>query len=433
MIASYFPVSANFRAAKGISNAPGTRTTSISFFPAPERASPSTALNSSLSVMKALNRETTIANRIPTALSEPSSAGRSARGGASTTKFFLPFFSVTQCLRGGFTLCPSVPSVVKPLTLLPFKRSCPLLQECRSPFLLILSSASHCEQHSFQIQSFAQSHLHAFVHGLHRILNCQRSIRDNLRRNRLRPRNQLRSHSNFIHQPDAMRFLRRNHFAGQQLLHGQAFAHQPRQPLRPAIAWDNPQLHLRLPQLGILTGQPNRASHRHLASATQRKSIDAGNHRLAQILDQIQDVLPAMRILLARDRIMLGQLANVSSGDKRLFARAGHNDNANRRIILNVMKRRPQLLHGSHVECVQNLGAVDGYVSNRVFLFQKYVFEVHRSSLNKFECNQTLLAIHEDMLATAHARPGRKKPVFAARLYVDCDLINIVRNPVSVY
>jgi hypothetical protein len=37
------------------------------------------------------------------------------------------------------------------------------------------------------------------------------------------------------------------------------------------------------------------------------------------------------------------------------------------------------------------------------------------------------------MFATTHARSGRKKPVFVARLYVDRDLVDIVRNPVGVH
>jgi hypothetical protein len=36
------------------------------------------------------------------------------------------------------------------------------------------------------------------------------------------------------------------------------------------------------------------------------------------------------------------------------------------------------------------------------------------------------------MLATTHARPGRKKPVLAARHCVDRDLIDVIRNPVRV-
>ena len=72
--ASYFPVSARVRAAEGISKAPGTRTIAISSSRAPERSSPSNALCSSRSVMKALNRETTMPKRFPPAFSPPSSA-----------------------------------------------------------------------------------------------------------------------------------------------------------------------------------------------------------------------------------------------------------------------------------------------------------------------------------------------------------------------
>jgi hypothetical protein len=71
MMASYLPVSASVRAAEGISNAPGTRTISMSFSRAPERTSPSYALRSSLSVINSLKRETTIPKRSPDASSFP--------------------------------------------------------------------------------------------------------------------------------------------------------------------------------------------------------------------------------------------------------------------------------------------------------------------------------------------------------------------------
>jgi hypothetical protein len=59
--------------------------------------------------MNALNRETTMAKRLPAALSEPSSARSSVSGGTSATKsclsfFFVTHFSVTEYLGGGFAL-----------------------------------------------------------------------------------------------------------------------------------------------------------------------------------------------------------------------------------------------------------------------------------------------------------------------------------------
>ena len=83
-----------------------------------------------------------------------------------------------------------------------------------------------------------------------------------------------------------------------------------------------------------------------------------------------------MRVFFSADRIMLGQFANVRTRDERLLARAREDDDTNRRVILDVMKRRPQLLHGSHVQRIQHLRPVHGDVGNRVFLFQKNVFEV---------------------------------------------------------
>ena len=74
MMASYFFVSASVRAAEGISKAPGTRTSLMSFSFAPERTKPSYALRNSLSVMKELKRDTTRAKRFPVALRLPSMA-----------------------------------------------------------------------------------------------------------------------------------------------------------------------------------------------------------------------------------------------------------------------------------------------------------------------------------------------------------------------
>ena len=119
-----------------------------------------------------------------------------------------------------------------------------------------------------------------------------------------------------------MRLLRRDHLARQHHLHGNAFAHQSRQTLRPAVSGNDSQLHLRLPQLRVFAREAHGARHRNLASAAQRESVEAGNHRLAQIFNQVEHVLPAMRIFLARHRIVLGQFADVGPGNKRLLSQS---------------------------------------------------------------------------------------------------------------
>src|SRR5215472_14709395 len=92
MIASYFSVDARVRAADGISNAPGTRTTAMSFLTAPVRNKPSQALSKSRSVIKALKRETTIANRFPEASSFPAIPETASSGTG-------PIFNVSSLSR----------------------------------------------------------------------------------------------------------------------------------------------------------------------------------------------------------------------------------------------------------------------------------------------------------------------------------------------
>ena len=109
------------------------------------------------------------------------------------------------------------------------------------------------------------------------------------------------SRNDFIHQPDAVRFLRGNHFAGKKNLHGESRADQPRQPLRAAVAGNESELHFGLAELCVLAGQAHGAGHGDLASAAQREAVDAGDHRLAQVLDQIERGLAFVRVSLGFD------------------------------------------------------------------------------------------------------------------------------------
>src|SRR5439155_1474738 len=114
-----------------------------------------------------------------------------------------------------------------------------------------------------------------------------------------------------------------------------------------------------------------------LASAAQRVAVDAGDHRFAQVLDEVEHRLTLVGVSLGLNRIVLVQLANVRAGDKSFFARAGEQRHANFRIVFDGSKRLAQLSHHCHVECVKFFWAVDDDGGDLVVLVELEVLKVH--------------------------------------------------------
>ena len=80
----------------------------------------------------------------------------------------------------------------------PFELRRAFLQKRLRPFVLVFRRADDTEQASAsRIQAFRQRQIKAVVHRLHGILNRQRGVGNDLRRNRLRARNQLGGGNNF--------------------------------------------------------------------------------------------------------------------------------------------------------------------------------------------------------------------------------------------
>ena len=155
-----------------------------------------------------------------------------------------------------------------------------------------------------------------------------------------------------------------------------ALAHQARQPLRPAVAGDEAELDLGLAELGVLAGQAHGAGQRQLAASAEREAVDAGDDRLAQVLDGIDDGLPAVGVLLGRDRRLLRQLADVGAGDESLLARSGEDDHAHLGVVFGGGEGLAQLVHGGHAQGVEHLGPVDGDIGDVVFRFEMEILEV---------------------------------------------------------
>src|SRR5216683_2646373 len=120
--------------------------------------------------------------------------------------------------------------------LLPFEVRWPLLQKRLRAFAHIFRRASHSEQCRLQEQAFFLRHFHAALDRLHGEFHGERPVGDNLFRHRFRGGNQLRRLVNMIDQSDALRFFRRDHFAGKAKFVRHALASQPPPSANPLIA-----------------------------------------------------------------------------------------------------------------------------------------------------------------------------------------------------
>src|SRR5437870_3532839 len=240
MSASYLPELPIFLAAMGISNEPGTRTTSICFPSAPPRSRASSAPASSRSVMKLLNRLTTMPKRNPAPLNSPriSLCSIFALISAPRGPSGLPLCPVVRRHRAcGYALVsftnvevwhPGVSSGGCRAPLFPLKLCRALLEKRSSTLAHIFGGAAKPEQRRFQEQPFFLRHLHAVLDGLHCVLHCEGGVGDDLFGQRFGGGHQLRRPVNMAHQGDAQRLFRRDPLARQaKLVHRPGGSYSP--------------------------------------------------------------------------------------------------------------------------------------------------------------------------------------------------------------
>ncbi len=136
-----------------------------------------------------------------------------------------------------------------------------------------------------------------------------------------------------------------------------------------------PLPNFRLSELRALRGDSNGAGHRRLAAAPEREAIDGRDHRLAQVLDEIEDLLSVRAGLFRLDGGDPGELADVGSGDERLVASSGQDDAADLRVFPRVLERCSQVLPRPLTQGIQHLGSVDGDIGDGALLFVRHVLE----------------------------------------------------------
>ena len=170
---------------------------------------------------------------------------------------------------------------------------------------------------------------------------------------------QVRRRHDAVDEPETMRLLRADLLAGQKELERPAGADKTRQPLRAAVAGDEPEVDLRLAELRRVGGDAQRARHRQLAAAAERVAVDRGDRGLAELLDEIEDLLAAERVLAPARRTLLGQLVDVGAGHERLLARAGDDHHADGVIGFEHLERLAQFVERPQAQGVEDARTID--------------------------------------------------------------------------
>src|SRR6266436_6111860 len=167
-------------------------------------------------------------------------------------------------------------------------------------FLLILGAGAESEERRLQCQTPGLTGVQALVHRRERIRNGDRSVGEDFLQDGLGARNQLLCWYELVDQPDAIGFLSADGLSRQNELQGPALSHQAGQPLGTTTAGEQPQGDFRLAEPALLEGQPDGAGHCRLAAASQRKAVDGGDDRLAEVLDQVEHFLAEAARVLGR-------------------------------------------------------------------------------------------------------------------------------------
>src|SRR4029077_14204734 len=107
-----------------------------------------------------------------------------------------------------------------------------------------------------------------------------------------------------------------------------------------------------------------RAGHRGLAAAAQGKTIDRRNHRLAEILDEIEDLLPETAGLFGLESREVCELADIGTSDEGLVAGACQDDAADRRILTCIFEGLAQVRPGRRVQRIEAPRGIDGDIGD---------------------------------------------------------------------
>src|SRR5271165_4130372 len=197
---------------------------------------------------------------------------------------------------------------------------CTLFEKCGSSFLLVFCCGAETEERGLERQTFGLSRFQSLVHRLKRVFDGDGSVGKNLFQDRFGARDQIGGGDNLVDQAYAMSFGCVDYPRGKNELKGPSLPDQSGQALRTASARKEAQFHFRLTELCVLCGDPDGARHRSFAATAERKPVDCRDHRLTEILDEVQDRLAKAAGPFCFHSSNMSEFADIGSSDEGLIA-----------------------------------------------------------------------------------------------------------------
>ena len=142
--------------------------------------------------------------------------------------------------------------------------------------------------------------------------------------------------------------------AGQHQLERGPGANETRQALCAAVPGNQAEIDLRLTELRRVRRDTKRARHRELTAAAERETIDGGDCRFAEVLEEIEDALATKGLFACSRGRLLRQLVDVGASNERLVASSGNHDDADSLVAPEIDQRRLEFVQRPGAESVHD-------------------------------------------------------------------------------
>src|SRR6266516_469960 len=203
-----------------------------------------------------------------------------------------------------------------------------LLDERGHALLRVLRSEKLPEARGLGVQTLGMPALQRAIARRLRCRQCERALRAEQARDLQRLRDQLPRFEDRVHETAALRLFGADHAPCEDQFLRVAEGRRTREALRAAPARDDPEVDLRLAELGRAGGVAEVAGERELAAAAEGEAVDRRDRRLRHRLEQPPGLVPERAPLPRLADAEAALVLDVRTGGEGLLPRAGENNHA---------------------------------------------------------------------------------------------------------